>query len=264
MILFTGNGAFYNAFQKENACGYVSLRRSDDATLRAALKNAKVVVHNAANIQCADVEEAVRDNFLPTLRLVSLCEETNPAVKFVHIGSMSYLASEKAYLPVEEMSPYAYSKYLAETYCLKSALPNVCSVRFSTLFYQDPKKDGLSKLIADAVEHRSITIYNGGTARRDFLPLDVAVAYTAKLIGQVSGKSAVTLAAGRSVSFGEIARHLQGCIPDLKVNDLPAVFNGREVLSDFSGEDIRRLGEIPFSLEAEMEKYLRSLQPVTA
>ncbi len=259
-ILLTGSGAFSNAFSKHASCKVLSLRNTDDDTFGAALKKAKVVIHNAASINCKNVDEAIRDNFQPTVRLVELCLLHNPKIRFILLGSMSYLASEKEYLPLEEMSPYAYSKYLAESFCLKCSLPEVYSVRFSTLFYGDPERDGLSKLIFEAAVKKNITIFNGGHARRDFIPLEVAAAYVAKLARQGASTKAMTIASAASTSFGKIARFLRKRIPSLVITDQPAPPGGKDVLSKFSDRHIQELGEINFALEEEMEKYLVQLK----
>jgi nucleoside-diphosphate-sugar epimerase len=259
MILFTGGGAVFEAFKKIEDCVYLSFRRTDPAEFREAVSKAEVIVHNAANIGCGTVEEAVADNFLPTFRLVNLCLACNPKLRFIYLGSMSYLAEEHDFLPVEKMTPYAYSKFLGETFCLKSSLPNVHAVRFSTLFYENPKRDGLSYLVSEAVQHNAINTFNGGSARRDFIPLDIAAAYLAKIVRQNPAEKVLNIAAGQETSFGEIALFLKKKFPNLRITDLP-VENENQVLSQFSKHSIRQMGEIPFSLEDRIEKYIQRLQ----
>lgn len=260
MILFTGGGAFYEAFKKTAPCEYVSLRRSAHPVIKEAIENASVIINNAASIQCQNVEEAIRDNFMSTFWIVNLCLRLNPKVKFIYLGSMSFYESENRVMPVEEMTPYAYSKYLGETFCLKSSLPNVCSACFSTLFYGNPEKDGLSKLLTNAATENAITIYDGGVARRDFIPIEIAALYVARLVRHKFERKVYTIASGQSTSFGDVARYLKVKFPSLQVNDLPLENKGKEVLSDFSKKSIQELGEIPFSLQEEMEKYLDSHQ----
>lgn len=259
MILLTGGGKFFEAFQRVQTCKYLSLRRTHETTLRTAIAKAEAIVHNAANIQPGTVEEGVRDNFLSTYRLVNLCLAHNPGIRFVYLGSMSYLGDGSEYLPLEAMTPYAYSKFLGETLCLKCALPNVHVVRFSTIFYRDPQRDGLSKLVADAVRHESIEIYNGGEARRDFIPVEVAARYVAKIIRQQPAGKVFDIAAAREVSFGEMAAFLKQKLPALHIEDRPLT-GGKKVRSQFSADSIRALGEIPFSIESEVENYLQQLQ----
>ena len=55
------------------------------------------------------------------------------------------------YLQVDEMTDYAFSKFISEKYCLNSNLNSITSVRFSTIFYANENKDGISKLIFDCV-----------------------------------------------------------------------------------------------------------------
>ena len=259
MILFTGGGAIFEAFKKIEDSDCVSFRRTDPAEFQAAISKAKVIVHNAANIRCETVEEAVRDNFLTTFRLVNLCLAHNPEVRFVYLGSMSYLAEEHEFLPVEKMTPYAYSKFLGETFCLKSSLRKVHVVRFSTLFYEDPGRDGLSYLVSEAVHRNAISTFNGGAAKRDFISLDIAAAYLAKIIRQNPAEKVLNIAAGRETSFGEIALFLKTKFPNLRITDLP-VENENQVLSQFPNRSGQLLGEIPFSLEAAIENYIRKLE----
>ena len=258
-VLFTGSGSIYQACRRLLPCRKLSLRRASDDALRQALEGVEVVVHNAANLHCASVEQAVADNFLPTVRLVNLCLERTPPPRLLYLSSMSILADETTYRPVEAMDPYAYSKYLGETYCLKSALPQVCSVRFSTLFYEDPTKDGLSQLAAEAVHHGRITLLNGGEACRDFLPLDVAAAYLMQLVRRFPRRGVVNLASGRATSFREVSDWLKQRLPELVVEDRPAP-NGKPVLHRFSPPSTEWVEPIPFSLEEALGRYLQKLQ----
>ncbi|RMF32726.1 MAG: NAD-dependent epimerase/dehydratase family protein [Bacteroidetes bacterium] len=258
-VLFTGSGSIYEACRRHLPCRQLSLRRASDAAFRQALEGVEVVVHNAANLHCASVEQAVADNFLPTVRLVNLCLERPHPPRLLYLSSMSILADEGRYRAVEDMDPYAYSKYLGETYCLKSALPEVCCVRFSTLFYEDPRKDGLSRLAADAVQHRRITLLNGGEARRDFLPLDVAAAYLAQLVRRFPRRGALNLAAGQATSFREVSEWLRKRLPGLKVENRPAP-NGKPVLHRFSPPPPEWVEPIAFSLEEAVARYLQTLQ----
>jgi nucleoside-diphosphate-sugar epimerase len=258
MILLTGGGAFYQAFRQIQECGKISLRHIEDAT--PDIKKSRVIIHNAASINCRTVLDAIADNFLPTVRLVNLCEKVNPGVRLIYLSSMSMLASENEYMDVEKMTPYSYSKYLSETFIVKSQLANACSVRFSTLFYENPERDGLSKLISDAVNNNEITIYNGGEARRDFIPLDLAVQYVAKLCRYQPKRKILNIASAQEISFGKVADILQEKIPNLKVNDLPLATNRPQVLSSFSKEHVSELGELEFSVEHEIEDYIKNLR----
>jgi nucleoside-diphosphate-sugar epimerase len=265
MILFTGAGAFYEAYKKRadaeqpdgNSYRYLSLRHSDDAQFSAALKRANVVIHNAADIHGAGTAELIKSNFTPTARLVRLCLNIEPAPKLIYIGSMSYLHTDSEYMSEAKMAPYAYSKYLAEKHCLESALPNVCAVRFSTLFYQNASSDGLSKLIADAALHQSVSIYNGGIARRNFLPLDIAAAYVAKLAQTKEHDRMLNLAAANTTRFVDVVHLLKDKFPALRIED--HIANFPEVLADFSIRATRQLGVIDFSLETYINEYLSQL-----
>lgn len=259
MILFTGGGAVYEAFKKLEDCSCCSLRRERDEAVASAVASASVVVHNAASIQCESVEQALVDNFIPTLRIAGICLQHNPGVHFIYLGSMSYLESPGKPLPLEQMSPYAYSKYLGETYCLKSSLTRVHSVRFSTLFYEDPTRDGLSFLVAEAVRRRAVTTFNGGSAKRDFLPLDIAAAYLRELIQHPPQQKTINIAANRESAFSEVVAFLKRQLPDLEVRD--KAFSGENrVLSDFSDPSLQLSRRIPFSLEERILQYMERVE----
>jgi nucleoside-diphosphate-sugar epimerase len=261
MTVLTANGSFADAYVKQFKADVASFRELDEATFIKKISSAKTIIHNAATIKVDGIESAVTRNFDFTRFLVTKLEELNPEVQLIFISSMSILdpADDQLYGDVLHMSPYAYSKYLAETYCLKSKLKHVSCVRFSTLFYQDPVKDGLSKLVSDAVHSKEITIFNKGEARRNFLPLHIAAQYVQKLTDKNElGKKTLNLAAPQSSSFRDIASLLQKLVKGLEVKD-QAYPNPSPVLAEFNTDDIQQLGQIEFSLEDEIASYIKAL-----
>ncbi len=263
MVLLTGGGSFAKAYQEQFDAEIASIRELGEAEFLKKLTEATTIIHNAATIVSDDLEFLTTRNFDFTRFVVQKLQELNPQAHLVLLSSMSILDPEnsEAYGDVLTMMPYAYSKYLAETYCLKSPLAHVSCVRFSTLFFQDPSKDGLSKLVTDAVTSAKITVYNGGEARRNFLPLRVAVQYVAKIAEQTApGKQTYTLAAPASTSFGDVAEILKKLLPGLQVEDKSLPSGGAPVLAEFSTANITKLGQIDFSLEDEIAVYVRELQ----
>ncbi len=156
------------------------------------------------------------------------------------------------------MSPYALSKYISEILCSLYKIPTTI-VRFSTLFYKDRSRDGLSRLIYDAVKDRKITIFNNGEAKRDFLPLDIAFQYIVKLLRnkEYMGKT-LNIVSGKETNFKDIADFLNMKIKDLIIEN-KALKSSGNVPTNFNCEDICSLGRIKFDLFGKMDDYLKEL-----
>jgi nucleoside-diphosphate-sugar epimerase len=262
MIALTAHGALAQEFLKGRKAEVISYRALGEKEFLERICEAETIIHNASAIQCDDIEHALSSNFDVTRSLVRTLEKKNPSVHLVHISSMSILdpACAKRYASPSAMDAYAYSKYLAETYILKSTLARVSSVRFATLFYSDPSRDGLSKLVSDAATLNSIELINDGESQRDFLPLPVAAEYIDKICAsQTTGKRCLTLASGRATRFRDVAQILNVLAPTLEINNR-VIENSRPVLSSFSKESIEQIGEINFSLREAVESYFNLLK----
>lgn len=256
MILFTASGALAKEFNEQYDCKIISARFLDDQKLSENIKNASVIIHNAALIVSDDLGKFVDDNFILTKRIVDLTIKHNPNVKFLNISSMSFLKNEMEYLDIDAMSNYAFSKYLSELYCLKQFL-NICNVRFSTLFYGDQKRDGLSNLAYEAVTKKEITIYNSGEAKRDFIPINIAAQYLFKLIRMDVLPKIINIVSGNATEFGLFVQKVSEFDNTIKINNI--ISKTPEVLHDFSKDGIKSLGEIDFSIEDFFEKYILRL-----
>ena len=257
MILFTGHGSLHEAFSRRYDCEVVSARKLSDKDLTDALRSAAVVVHNAASLGNEGLAESVENNFLLTKRVIDLLHAVNRESRFIYVGSMSYLQDDRHYLPFDQMTSYAYSKYLGETYCLLHAHQPMLSVRFSTIFYGDPAKDGLSKLVHDAKSRQQITLINEGVACRDFLPVNIAADYLyrfADLSISFAKKQVVNIASGTKHSFSAVAGYLTELIPALQVDHVNSN-NSTPVLCDFSIDGLKEVGVIDFSLKDSIKDY---------
>jgi len=262
MTILTASGSFAKSYTQQFKTDINSIRELGKEAFEKKLLSAKTVIHNAATIDAEGLELYVSRNFDFTRYIVSLLEKNNPNTHLIFLSSMSILdpQDDSKYGDVVAMSPYAYSKYLAETYCLKSSLNRVSCVRFSTIFYQDPAKDGLSKLTSDAVNHKKITLFNGGAARRNFLPLHIAAQYVHKIAeSNKPGKHIYNLSAPRSTSFHDIAEMIKQSVSGLQI-DNKKVTEPPLVLSEFGLDTIKLLGPIGFSLDDELKTYIKSLQ----
>ena len=125
-------------------------------------------------------------NVLLTKNILEYLTLGNPDVHFIYFSTMSLLQKNilpDDYLNFRDMTDYALSKYVLEILCSRYRIP-ITLVRFSALFYKNPARDELSKLVYNAVKNNKITIYNNGVAKRDFIPLDIATQYVVKLIGK--------------------------------------------------------------------------------
>jgi nucleoside-diphosphate-sugar epimerase len=229
---------------------------------RKKLSECEAFVHCGGLLR-GSYDELLKSNVFLTKDILNYLTEENPKVHFVYLSSMSLLRKKtkvksRDYLEFWEMTDYAVSKYISEILCSRTRTPTTV-VRFSTLFWRDPMRDGLSRLVFDAVNQKKITIFDNGMSRRDFLPLNIAAKYVAKMLGNESlyGRT-LNVASGRETSFREIANFLSSKMSSLEVQDLPTQPLD-SVPTDFGTEDISLLGEIKFDLFEEIERYRKSL-----
>lgn len=258
MIILTGHGALASEIKRQLPCEIVSFRGLDQYSLEATVKRASIIVHNAANLVPFNLSTAVADNFLLTKKITDAIEKVNKEVTFIYISSMSVLATQDEYLDPASMKPYAFSKYLSEIYLQASNLTNCKVVRFSTIFYSDRDRDGLSRMVHDAVCDQEVTLFEEGRARRDFIPISIAVGYLIRLFKIQLDQRVVNIASGRSSSFGEMAASLRAIIPDLSI--VSETKPGNHVLHDFSKSPLSELGVIDFRLEDHVNAYALSLK----
>ncbi len=259
MILFTGHGDIASHFSKIFPCEVQSLRNKSMAELESLLPGYNVIIHNAANLKPQDVAEAVNDNFILTKNIIDTLGRVNAGAKFIYLSSMSMLKNENEYLDPLQMTPYAFSKYLGELYTLACPIKNTAAVRFSTIFYENPAKDGLSNLLSTALLQGKITTINNGTAKRDFIPIAILTRYLYKLCTSGSNARRIyNVCSGTATSFAEVVNLLKLRLPDLVVEN-NQVDNMIDVLSDFSTKDLQELGKEVFNLSDYINGYLNKL-----
>ncbi len=256
MILLTGHGAIAAEFLKKYPCEVISIRTMTDDEIVNKFTVSSVVIHNAALINSSSLEELIKSNFLLTKRILDLIEANNLSCKFVNISSMSFLLTEDKEQPLNQMSNYALSKYLSEQYCLNHSFSNVCSVRFSTLFYQDPNRDGISKIISDAFYNKTVTVFNNGVDSRDVIPIEVAVDYLYKICQDSESKKIYNVVCGSPNKFSDIINKIKKYLIFDVVN---VDCESKKVLSSFSTKYINSLGIINFDIEDYIYNYIKSL-----
>lgn len=260
MILFTAKGSLYQKFISRYQAEVISIRSATDEELLNMFAKATVIIHNSADLISQTIEEAVDNNFLLTKKAIDLVYKNQLKTKFILISSMSILDDENTFKDINKMSNYAFSKYMAEIYCLKHSFENKISIRFSTLFYSDQKKDGLSKLIFDAVTDNQIKLINGGEDSRDFIPIDIAVQYLHEVCNLDKFlKPTLNIASGKAIKFKDIATLIKKRIPSLAIDNVNITSNTK-VLNQFCGEDLRAIAKINYSLENYIDEFLDFLK----
>lgn len=271
VLLSGSNGSFGSELIKHLSSfdiDTISLRYgSDNEQQMSKLADCDVFIHCSALIN-GKFNDLFESNLLLTKNIVDYLSVKNQNVHFIYFSSMSILRKKPQvsvydYLDFRDMSDYALSKYLTEIMCSrnKNTLPNITVVRFSTLFHKDPARDGLSKLVYDAVKNRKITIYNGGVAKRDFIPLDIAAGYIEKLLlkEEFFGET-LNIVSGKEVNFKEVADFLGSKIVNLAIEDKKDPKIVDNVPSDFSCASIKKLKETPFDLTERILLYIKELQ----
>lgn len=249
MIIFTGGGAIASEFSKRFDSHIISARRLSNLELAEHFKKATVIIHNSGLIQSNDLNELLKCNLELTKRVVDLANEVNPNCKLINISSMSILNECDSYLPLDEMTPYALSKYYSEIYCLNHSFSKLTNVRFSTIFYKNKDKDGISRLAYDAVNYGKIKIYNNGSSCRDVLPLEYVASCLHELAELDLYPRILNIASGCSLPFSFFVKILKEKISKLVIED--EIQNVNPVLCDFPNHFIFRKNMINISVIRE-------------
>ncbi|MDP3312573.1 NAD(P)-dependent oxidoreductase [Lutibacter sp.] len=257
MILFTGSGAIAESFSEIFPCEIISARNLNDKDLTSYIMKADVIIHNAAIINAKSFRSYIDGNFMLTKRIIDLIYKVKPLIKFINISSMSILLNNDEYLQADKMTEYAFSKFISEIYCLKHPLERLTNVRFSTIFYGNEKRDGISKLIYDSFKNNEINIYNEGSALRDIIPIKILCQYLYKLSKVQNFEKKINIVSGKPISFRRIVEILKNKNDKLIINDI--VYNPSSVLANFSKKDILNIGEIGFDIEDEVLNFYNKL-----
>ncbi len=262
-VLVSGtNGSFGSELCKHlDDFSTISLRYGEISTqTKLEMSNCDAFVHCGALLH-GNFVDSFDSNVLVTKNILDYLSMENPDAHLIYFSSMSVLQKKRNILPgdyldFQYMTDYTLSKYISETICSRYRIP-ITIVRFSTLFYKNPAKDGLSRLVYDAIENKKITIYNNGVANRDFLPLDIATQYVIKLIGKDKhfGRT-YNIASGKETSFKDITDFLKVRINNLTIEnkDLESIDN---VSTNFNCDGIRFIGEINFDIFEKVDEYIQ-------
>lgn len=233
-----------------------------DKRQMSKLLNCSTFIHCGALLQ-GNFSNMLASNALLTKDILDFLSLKNPKAHFIYFSSMSILKKRCNVLPDDhcgfrDMTDYALSKHISECICSRYKIP-ITIVRFSTLFYKDPKKDGLSKLIYDAVKNRRIILFDAGKAKRDFLPLDIAARYAIKIVNEKEfyGKT-LNIVSGKENSFKDVADFLKTKINKLIIKNIKQNLVDN-VATNFDCGSIRSLGEIRFDLFEKINDYIQEL-----
>jgi nucleoside-diphosphate-sugar epimerase len=260
-VLFTGtNGALGKLFvSMYQDTVQASVRYSDEKSFMALveqIKTADVLIHASANLNPGDIESGIRDNALLTYSIVNAAGKVNSNCHLILISSMSILGEDGEPKQIRDMTHYAASKYIMEELAWEDAKNPITVVRFSTLFYEDPSRDGLSKMVYSAVKNKNIV---ASDCKRDFIPLWAACKWLNKLCGNpVWYNKTINLASGKPINMLDVANHLVSQFGvSFHHTALPDYAN---VCYKFSADAANTLEQINFDIYDLIDKYYERLQ----
>lgn len=207
-ILLTGaNGAIGKELLRQNPGIFpVQVRYNDMSELYYNLPEADFLIHAGALVHSEDLPELIEANVGLTAQVLEAVKERSPATKVIFLSSMSMLDGFGWMKNPKHMSKYALSKNLAEQLVL--AHENTYAVRFSTIFYGDPSRDGLSKIIHTAKTTGKCFIRR---AERDFIPLERACSELLWLTysDAIDGRMSINIGSGVHLSTWEVGELLK-------------------------------------------------------
>lgn len=232
----------------------VSVRYSDPESLiklSNELKTADVLIHAGANLNPKSWEESIQDNALLPQSIVSMAGQVNPGVHIILISSSMVLGEDCKPKLIRDMTHYAASKYIMEEISCGEAKNPITIVRFSSLFYAENNRDGLSKMVWTAAKNGNVV---AADCKRDFIPMWAACEWINKLCNNmVWYNKTINLASGNSVNMLDVAHHL---VKKYGVSShhtaLPDYTN---VCYKFNADDTKSLGQINFDMYKLIDDY---------
>lgn len=260
-VLFTGSngalGKLYLSMYPDTVP--VSVRYNDSASfikLVDELSSADVLIHSGANLNPRDIEEAISDNAFLAYKIVKAAGIKNPNCHIVLVSSMSVLDENCQPKAIRDMTHYAASKYIMEELAQEDAKNPLTIVRFASIFYEDPARDGLSKMVYTAVKNKSVVASN---CNRDFIPLFAACKWLNKLCGnKVWYNKTVNLASGKPINMIDVANHIvKKYDVSFHNTSLPDYAN---ICYKFKADDTNSLENINFDIYKLIDDYYEKLQ----
>jgi nucleoside-diphosphate-sugar epimerase len=232
--------------------------RSNYHNLAKELVDADVLVCAGALLSSKDEHEFIKANaLLPSDILEIVAQVRGYDLPVLLISSMSILDSCGYYLPSSEMSSYTWSKYLMEKMAARyDNVVNYTAVRFSTIFYRDPGRDGLSKLVYTAKTEGSVVVV---PCDRDFIPIDIGCKLLVEIVQKFVDENTsffqpktINIATGVSINMVDAARYLN------KKYDVAVDVSkepGTDVCSKFAPPESLGLDPIEVDILKEIGEY---------
>jgi len=260
VVLTGANGSFgreYRSFFPHTVS--ISVRYKDMASywsLANELSDGDVLIHASSNLKPHSLPEAIADNALLPLDIIDIVNLLKKKIHLIFISSMSILSETTKPKRMRDMNDYALSKYLMEEMLHRfNGLP-ITIVRFSTLFFRDDSKDGLSAMINNAANKGSIV---AADCRRDFLPIDLAVKCVNKMcLNKEYYNKTINLASGVHHNLVDIANHLKDKYKVSFHNTiLPLLI---DVCYEFSKHPAHDLIDMKFDIYELIDKYYRKVK----
>jgi UDP-glucose 4-epimerase len=194
--------------------------QDDPAVMRPLLERCPVVVHLAStSTPGSSARDPVHDttsNVLPAARMLDIAAQTSPdRILFVSSGGSVY--GNPATVPVDETATLSPLSYHAAGKVALEALfqafahahsTSLAVLRPSNLY--GPGQDlrsgfGLVRtLLERALRDEPVEVWGDGSAVRDYIYIDDAVAACERLIGQQTATGVFNLGSGRGTSIAEM------------------------------------------------------------
>ena len=260
-ILFTGAsgalGKLYMSMYPDTIPASVRYSSTDKyIALVNEIKTADVIIHASANLNPRGIEDAILDNALLTYNIVNATGKVNPNCHVILISAMSLLGEDGEPKKIRDMTHYAASKYIMEELALEDAKVPLTIVRFSSLFYADNHRDGLSKMIYTAANNGCVV---ASDCMRDFIPLWAVCKWINKLCGnKVWYNKTINLSSGKAINMIDVAHHLvEKYGVDFHRTSLPDYTN---ICYKFNSDDAQSLERINFDIYKLIDDYYESLK----
>lgn len=224
----------------------VRVRLGEYEELLEVLPVIDVLIHAGALLEGPN-EDLWKANILTPHQIFALSEKY-PHLHTIFISSMSVLDVDGEAKALDALKSYSLTKRIAE----RQASPRTI-VRFSTLFYRDPQRDGLSKIIHSARTTGKVSV---NECKRDFLPLPIAC----QLLHNVCGRTefygqALNLGTGKTTSLVEVALHLREKY-GVETEFRPG---GTEVFTSFPFPEFYGLPPVKVDIYKEIDDYYKSI-----
>lgn len=255
-VLITGSEGFIG----KNLCKYLSKRGIEvngydikHGSPLPPIHDVDAVIHLGANSNTTekDLQKILQENFIFSGTLYQLC--ANMGVKFQYASSASVYGQAKTFKEDQfciPLSPYAYSKYMFDTWLMNENYPYQ-GFRYFNVYgpHEEHKGDQASpitKFIKQVQEGNEIKVFKNNSSR-DFVHVeDVCEVHYRMLHHDNCG--IFNIGTGTSVTFHEIAEKMAANSgAKVKKINMPAKLKGQ--YQSFTQADISKLTSVIGEIE---------------